>query len=240
MSITSVTSKVIGAATQTQPAQKLCNWFRKDPEKALAYSTIASVAVKDGVGCAMYVYQSLNNKKIPDDKRKFVASLDLTNGVLMIASQIGMFFAMRKLNKTLFQKWFNKSFDESGKIIKTIAEQIRADQKAAGVSPTKNFLIGKEYKKLKKDTFDVFKFVTELAAATIIGKRVIVPFIATPLASVVEKKMNEMDNKDGEAPAQETKKEDSSNPSMTGKNLDITESLDTQKGETNLLSKYKK
>ena len=41
--------------------------------------------------------------------------------------------------------------------------------------------------KVQKGALDVFKFVLDTAAATIIGKRVIVPLIATPFASKVEK-----------------------------------------------------
>ena len=51
---------------------------------------ITSIIAKDGVGCYMYVNQSLHNDKIPDDKRKFVAALDLANGGLMILMQILM------------------------------------------------------------------------------------------------------------------------------------------------------
>ena len=43
---------------------------------------------------------------------------------------------------------------------------------------------------MKDVAFSLFKSVTELAAATILAKRVIVPFIATPLASKVEKYMD--------------------------------------------------
>ena len=53
-----------------------------------------------------------------------------------------------------------------------------------------------ETQKVRKEALDVFKFVADIAAATIIGKRVIVPFIATPLANVVKGKMEEHKHKD--------------------------------------------
>ena len=65
---------------------------------------VASIIAKDGLGCYLYVTQSLNNKNIPDDKRKFVASLDLTNGLLMILFQIAVF----KMSKPVLTKLFNK------------------------------------------------------------------------------------------------------------------------------------
>ena len=74
---------------------------------------VASIVAKDGLGCYLYVTQSMNNKDIPDDKRKFVASLDLTNGVLMIALQLLMFFTVsHKVCQTkMFDKFFGKMFD---------------------------------------------------------------------------------------------------------------------------------
>ena len=74
---------------------------------------VASIVAKDGLGCYLYVTQSLNNKEIPDDKRKFVAALDLTNGLLMIGFQILMFFTVsHKVCQTkMFDKFFGKMFD---------------------------------------------------------------------------------------------------------------------------------
>ena len=48
--------------------------FNEIPETALAVGTVSSIILKDGIGCAMYVTQSLNNDKIPEKKRKFVAA----------------------------------------------------------------------------------------------------------------------------------------------------------------------
>ena len=42
-SVGSVSSKIIGKITEFKPVQKCCDYFKKDPEKAIAYSTIASV-----------------------------------------------------------------------------------------------------------------------------------------------------------------------------------------------------
>ena len=215
MGISSVANKIgsagLGMVSNLKPAQKLCRWFKKDPVGAIATSTIASVVIKDGVGCAMYVYQSMHNDKIPEKRRKFVAALDLTNGILMIASQIAMFFAMRQLNEKLFHKLFNKSFDKLGVAFKSFAEQIRVDEKAAGLVPSSKRVIRGAYKDLKDASFATFKFVTELAAATIGAKRILVPFIATPLASKVEKLMNK-----NSVNSQEVASADNFNPSMKG------------------------
>ncbi len=239
--IASGCSKVVGPITKSKPVKGLCNYFTKDFEKALAYSTVGSIVAKDGIGCGMYVYQSMHNKDIPEKRRNFVAALDLTNGVLMILAQIGMFFAMRKLNDKLFHKIFNKSFDKAGHAFKTLAEQVRIVQKKFGIKPKIKDEIKIPYDSVKNKCFGIFKFVTELAAATILGKRVIVPLIATPLAQKVEKKMNEKHSADGatsetakaEAPAE--KKEEAPAANAT---TPVAKTSDD--GNTNLLAKYKK
>ena len=243
------TSKVIASLPKTKPIQKLGNWFNKDFENALALSTIASICLKDGVGCAMYVYQSTHNEKIPEKRRKFVSALDLTNGILMIASQIGMFFAMRKFNEKIFNAIFKKSFNEN--MFKHLKELIRVEQKAAGKVPDSTFKIRRDFNDIKNSKgLSVFKVVTELFAATIFGKRVIVPFIATPLAKVVEKKWDEKNAK------AEKEKSDKSDPTMQGKTEPAEEKNDTPSSSvpasapvsavsndtssTNLLAKYRK
>lgn len=208
---------------------------RKTVDDIIAYTTIASVAAKDAVGCGMYVYQSLHNDKIPEKRRKFVSALDLTNGVLMIASQVAMFFAMRKINAKLFDHIFPSFKNGSWKIF---GKQIRVSDKKAGKAanelPT-YAQIHNEHLGMKDIAFSVFKSFTELAAATILAKRVIVPFIATPLASKVEKLMNKHDQNNGI----ESETKDNSNPSMQGNQIQkpIEEIED---GPTNLLDIYKK
>ncbi len=186
--ILSTTSKIIGAVEKSKPMKWAENKFNIDPEKALGLATVTSIVVKDGVGCYKYVTQSMNNKKIPEEKRKFVAALDLTNGVLMIAAQIAMFFAMRKYSGPIFNKLFKKSFNPE--MAKNIASRIRMKQVQAGETVSRKLPIEKEYNKVKSDALNVFKFVADIAAATIVGKRIIVPFIATPLADKVKKKMD--------------------------------------------------
>ena len=177
-------AKALGAVSKSKPIKWVGDEFQKNPEKALALTTVTSIVIKDGVGCYKYVTQSLKNKDIPDDRRNFVAALDLSNGVLMILAQIVMFFAMRKFSGPIFDKLFKKSFDP--KTLENIAAKLRIDDKSI-----RKLVFDKEANKLKKDALDLFKFVADIAAATIIGKRVIVPFIATPVANSIKKKMDE-------------------------------------------------
>ena len=105
-----VGSNVVGGLTKFMPAKKLAQEFNKNPEKLLAVTTIGSIAIKDGIGCYRYVNASLKNEGIPEERRKFVAALDFTNGILIILTQIAMFFAMRKFSEPLFDKIFKKNF----------------------------------------------------------------------------------------------------------------------------------
>lgn len=140
---------------------------------------ISSIIAKDGLGCYMYVKQSLNNDKIPEDKRKFVAALDLANGGLMILMQILMHLTIsnKLIQKKMFNKMFGKNFDRAA--LKTYKKVLNKREKFTNVD-------GKQFHKamneIKDSVNEAFSSITSLVAATIIGKRVIVPFIATPLA----------------------------------------------------------
>ena len=129
--IMSATSKALGKFSKSKPMRWVANEFQKNPEKALAYTTVASIIAKDGVGCYKYVTQSMNNKDIPKERRTFVASLDLTNGLLMILAQIGMFALMRKYSEPAFNKIFGKTFNEQN--AKNIMTRVRMKQKSLGL-----------------------------------------------------------------------------------------------------------
>lgn len=230
----------IAKSTNLKPAVWLGDKFDINLEKALATAVVGSIIAKDGIGCAMYVTQSMNNKKIPDEKRKFVAALDLTNGLLMILAQIGMFIAMRKYSGTIFNKIFKKSFNPVAKSDTITRMRMFAAKKGEPV--LRKIGLGKVFdEKVQKGALDVFKFVLDTAAATIIGKRVIVPLIATPFASKVEKWLDKREKmKNGELPSDES---DKSVPTMKG-NDSFEKASSTEQIEendmTNLLDIYKK
>lgn len=148
---------------------------------------IASIVLKDGLGCWMYVHQSLNNDKIPEDKRKFVAALDLANGGLMIIAQILMHITIS--NKIVQSKMFNKMF--GSKVDRNAQKMIQAILKNSDkYKNASSREITEICNKFKGSACDAFGSLTSLIAATTIGKRIIVPFIATPLAGKVEAHMN--------------------------------------------------
>lgn len=229
----------IAKASDSKSVKWVSKKFADNPEGALATATVSSIILKDGIGCAMYVTQSLHNDKIPEKKRKFVAALDLTNGVLMIGAQIAMFFAMRKYSGPIFKKIFNKSFNAKSKA-NTISRMRMEDVKNGGHTCKKQ-TIAKDFDKCENDALALFKFVADIAAATIVGKRIIVPLVATPLAKKVE---NKLDAKKAQAtdvakphqqePAKAEKQEKAPEPAK----LDIVSNENST--TTNLLKKYNK
>lgn len=161
--------------------------YRANNRKIIDGIGIASIVLKDGVGCYYYVNQSLNNDKIPEDKRKFVAALDLANGGLMIAAQILMHLTIsNKIVQTkMFERLFGKAFDRNA--LKMVQAVLKNTEKYKNVPAQK---VADSFNKMKGSVCDAFGSLTSLIAATTIGKRVIVPFIATPLAGKVEQMMN--------------------------------------------------
>ncbi len=159
--------------------KKLNKGYQVNDANIIGGVGVASILLKDGLGCYMYVTQSLNNEKIPEDKRKFVAALDLVNGVLMMSLQFLMFktISNKKFQGKMFDKMFGKFFDR--KAAKGYAAALGGTEKFKGITGDKFHPALQNY----KDTISsAFAQITSLAAATIVAKRMIVPFIATPLA----------------------------------------------------------
>src|SRR5574344_841631 len=170
-----------------KPLDKFCDYYRRDAVKFISGVAVTSVVLKDGAGCYLYVNQSLHNKKIPEDKRKFVAALDLTNGGLMILTQILMFLTISskkcqdKMFKSMFGKYFDKAISDTCKKALILKGKLKAQDTAS---------FEKSFEGLKGGVKGAFSFLTSMIAATILAKRVLVPFIATPLASKAEVWMN--------------------------------------------------
>lgn len=180
-------SKTLGGISNSKPVKKLTKKFQENPEAALALTTVGSIVAKDGIGCYKYVTQSLNNKEIPEDKRFFVASLDLTNGLLMIGTQIGMFYLMKKFSEPMFNKFFQKSFNPKAK--RDMLTRLRMQAAKQGEICPRKIEAEKAYESVRSDALSLFKFIFDVGVATIIGKRIITPFIATPLAGMVNEKV---------------------------------------------------
>ena len=156
--------------------------YEKDSAKFIAGVSISSVVLKDTLGCYFYVTQSLKNEKIPEDKRGFVAALDLTNGILMVAAQIATFFTISnsKVQNFIFDKTLGKYFSNAAR---RNSKEVLAQQ--GKKLPKKEFF--KAFKNAENTSRAAFKILLPLFGATIFAKRVLVPFIATPAASWAKK-----------------------------------------------------
>ena len=208
--------------------------YEKGNANFMALIGVMSIVLKDGFGCYLYVKQSLNNKEIPEDKRKFVAALDLANGGLMVAMQLLMFFTIsnKKVQDKIFNGFFGKNFTRTAN--KALKAKLHQQEKLAGMT-------GKEFYKARaadlKGLKDAFGYLISLAAATLFAKRVVVPFIATPLADKTKAWMCRNDK-----PVQthkDTKNTYCTEPEEDKKNTTPKFSGKTENKETNLLKQIK-
>ena len=147
--------------------------------------TTLSCVSKDAVNCAFYTWQSATNKRIPDDKRGFVAGLDLANGILNVTLQLGAGLLFdKKVFPWLYDKKIGpKCFD---KLPQKLVEKY-------GINLAK---AEKHAKLLNTMARSGLMVIGTLVLTQIFIKRVVVPSIATPLATFFKKKIDKNpDNK---------------------------------------------
>ena len=169
--------------------------YLTNPKAAGAAVMIATVSnvTKDGVNCAYYVAQSLNNERIPEDQRKFVAGLDLANGILNVSLQtiagtaIGK-WAAKFFDKKIAPKYFSEA--NCKELYKSMESKIKYDEFKGIMEKNKNFA---------KAGFSV---IAALVGMQVVIKRIINPLISTPMASVfkeqfekAEKAKNKVEDK---------------------------------------------
>ncbi len=172
----------------SQIANKMLNTkamsYLTKPNASSAAATIALVSnvSKDAVNCYYYVVQSLNNEKIPEEKRKFVASLDLSNGILNIITQFAIGIPIAKQVSKFFDK----------KIAPKYFSEAAAQEMFKKIKPNVNFenFLGK-FSRNKSFAKTGLAVIATLVGTQIIAKRILVPFLATPMASFFKKKFEE-------------------------------------------------
>ena len=151
---------------------------------AIATAAVVSLVSKDALNCYYYVTQSLNNKKIPDDKRNFVAGLDLANGILNIVFQLGLGKFIVAHSDKFFDKHIAPKYYGEG-AIKKFAETMKQNMKQHTPEAIK------EAFDLRKNTAKSgMKLIATLVGTTIVCKRILVPLIATPMASFFRKQFD--------------------------------------------------
>lgn len=178
-----------------------------DPARFASSMLVTSIVSKDVVGCILYTYQSLHNEKIPEDKRKSVAALDLMNGGLMVGGQLLVGKVIdKKMTPQLFGKMYSGMFKDKDtkkedtlkgigakdksclyqdNILQTVKETLKKEGKQLDASKIADALgkeIGHGSKRYK--LFEAgFGIIVTALATTALVKRTLVPLIATPLSA---------------------------------------------------------
>ena len=176
-------TKVIDSFYNTKIGKTLAN-PKATVATAALIATVSNVS-KDAVNCGYYTIQSLNNERIPEDQRKFVAALDLSNGIMNVGVQLATAFGLSAWVESFFDNKFAKSKDLSLKesVIKEkfakLPEELK--KKTTEAQFIKDYTQKMEGRiKLSKTGFTVL-FVN--IAMQILTKRIITPLFATPMAS---------------------------------------------------------
>lgn len=198
MGINSVTGKAINYSAKKLFAKQL-EMAVQNPIKFATNMMVLSLVSKDAVNCAFYTYQSYNNKRIPEEKRKFVAALDLVQGFLNVGTQL---LAARLIEKHLTPALFNKYIGKklitglSGKYSKILVKK-HPDLDAKEIQKEVKSYLG-EKSAFYKIAQGGFSLIATLLATTALCKRTLVPFIATPIAGKIKEKYMS-DDKGGKA-----------------------------------------
>lgn len=176
-------TKVIDSFYNSNIGKKLAN-PKATVATAALIATVSNVS-KDAVNCAYYTIQSLNNERIPDDQRKFVAALDLANGIMNVGVQIATAFGLSKWIESIFDNKIAKTADFSLKedVIKEKFSKLPAElkKKTTEAQFIKDYAQKMEGRiKLARTGFTV---LAVNVAMQILTKRVITPLFATPMAS---------------------------------------------------------
>lgn len=181
-------TKAIDSFYSSAVGKKLAN-----PKATVATAALiatASNVSKDAVNCGYYTFQSLNNERIPEDKRKFVAALDLANGLMNVGIQLIMAFGIADAITSIFDNKIGKAEDFSIKeeVIKKKFNKLTDELK----SKTTYEEFSKGYKNLIKKRTSLarlgFTVLTVNVAMQVLTKRIITPLCATPLATVFKEK----------------------------------------------------
>lgn len=136
--------------------------------------TVISVVSKDLVGALILFYQTYHNEKIPEKKRKYLASYELTSGAYNVAFPLtaGALLTSNSFKHKTAKMAFKKYYVDP-KVL----------EKATGATREAMEANMKTFEKCNKG---LATFVAVIFTA-IISKRIICPFVGGPLATVFNK-----------------------------------------------------
>ena len=216
MSISSVVCQKAGSAFNKAAKSKFISKQLekgvKDPAKFAAQMMVASIVSKDAINCALYTYQSYNNERIPEDKRKFVASLDLMNGILNVGGQIlaamliermwtpnwvSKFTGTLKNKDTGDEKFVSSKAPMAEDNLKAIVTKVvKASEEKVNIKDLDMKGILKEFSENHKGKFvNGFGLLVAALGTMALVKRTLVPLVSTPLAGWFKDKFMSDDDK---------------------------------------------
>lgn len=172
---------------------------KENPARFAGRMALVSALTKDTVNCYYYYTQSKNNERIPEDKRGFVASLDLMNGFINIVAQLTVGAWLDKHGAEWFDKFIDKKLNVNStiKIAQKLTNKIKKKHPNISFKDVENTLRKEEMLSKAGKTAKWLKIgysaVIMLIATQVIVKRIFTPLIATPLAewynkNILEKK----------------------------------------------------
>ena len=218
-------NRVSSKAMDTKVAHTLMPENSTDIAKLLA---LISTTTKDGVNCYYYTTQSYNNKRIPEDKRKFVAGIDLANGILNVITQLTLGLCINKWSDKLYDRVFKGGFTPSAAKIKTYTDKVNAFLKKSEL--TENLICSSKnvkdaINKTNKIARGGFGVIAVLIVTQIIAKRMIVPFLSTPLAGVFKKQLDKREAKKKGLNPEETQTQNANKPQQNNAAAAQTQSV---------------
>lgn len=188
-------------AANTKFIQKKMLFAKNNPAEAMAKMLLLSIVSKDAVGCVFYTYQSWNNEKIPESKRKFVAMTDLMNGLVMVGGQL---FAGKvvenKISPWIKSKYTGEIKDEAKQgttkglhpdnlkaKAKAIADTLTSGKKlsATQVEKIATDAVDSVGKSLKSPFLAGLGIIVTTVFTTALTKRVLAPLFSTPMAGYI-------------------------------------------------------
>lgn len=180
-------TKVIDSFYNSNLGKKLAN-PKATVATAALIATVSNVS-KDAVNCAYYTVQSLNNERIPEDQRKFVAALDLANGIMNVGVQIAMAFGLSDIITSVFDNKIAKAryYRADDKIIEEEFSKLTAEMKSKLSKEDFAKYFKKRVNNRTKASRLGFTVLFVNIAMQILTKRIITPLFATPMASYFKK-----------------------------------------------------
>lgn len=181
--ISDIINKPIKCFANSNLMERVCKHYRANDGNFIAAFSVGALIAKDGYNCALYVLKNERNKNIPEDKRRFISMLDIMMYVMATGVQLLAYATISK--KATQNKIFNKVLGKHFTPEKISALENKLKTKFPEMSAQE---ISENINKYKENIEVAFEHLFSLITTAILAKRVLVPFLATPLTEKAEKR----------------------------------------------------